>query len=418
MQTRVWLTFIGEDGQRREVAAESRRFTIGSSADNDLVINAPGVSRRHAVIESFDDGVYLYDCQTQGGTLLNNAPVDQVAALQSGDLITFGGTHDFTVKLNAFDSSPASTNTARQTDAQAVAANHAPPSARAASPLVLLPPTAPGVAAKIQRRPSVALIAGASAGALILLIGGLLFLLAGRQSPSGSTADANGRATQRVAPSVETQAIPLAGDDNSTASGSVANALADEELEREAARIVQRISGDEKAYIFPAKALQDIRAQVEAYRQSARLRDALAAMQPSVRGVVMQARGEGVQPELVVYAALAESSDGGQNPVSTARALTPQLRELRATFGSSDADSSLLILAARTYGVGSKKSHPLLATIRRLVKNSFTERNVWHLHEHGGLSGEAYGAVVRTIAVGVIAQDPRRYGVQAAPLVY
>lgn len=419
MQSRIALTYIGEDGQRREVPVDSRRFTIGSSADNDLVINAPGLSRRHAVIESFDDGVYLYDCQTQGGTLLNNAPLNDTAALQSGDLITFGGTHDFTVRLSAPVHSPTVSNTARPPDTRQTL-NSAPPATRAAPPLHLLsPPAAPKVAGAPHTRPGVALIAGLSAGALILLIGGLLFLLASRESPSGAPGDVTERASPGVDSSAGTQATPLAGGERPTSNdGAAASTIAVEELEREAARIVQRISGDDKAYVFPSEAIEDLRAQVEAYRQSSGLRDALAAMQPAVRTVATQARGEGVQPELVIYAALAESSNGGQNPVATARGLIPQLRELRATFGSSDADSSLLILAARTYGVGSKKSHPLLATIRRVVKNSFTERNVWHLRAHGGLSDEAYRAVVRTIAVGVIAGDPRRYGVQATPLVY
>jgi hypothetical protein len=261
------------------------------------------------------------------------------------------------------------------------------------------------------------LIAGVGAGALILLVGGLLFL-ASRRSPSGANRVVYEDGPGVVHSSESTQAVSTAGDDNSTASGGASNAVADEELEREASRIVQRASGDDKAYVLPPEAMQDVRRQVEAYRQSAGLRSALAAMQPSVRTIATQARGEGVQPELVIYAAIAGSSEGGENPVALARSLIPQLRELRATFGSSDADSSLLILAAQTYGVGSKKSHPLLATIRRLVRNSFTERNVWHLRAHGGLSDAAYRSVVRTIAAGVIAQDPRRYGVEAAPLVY
>jgi hypothetical protein len=261
------------------------------------------------------------------------------------------------------------------------------------------------------------LIAGVAAGVLILLIG-VLLLFANRQSPSGANGEFNERVSEDAAASGSTQTVPLAGDGSNAADGGQANAVADEELEREAARIVQHMSGDDRAYVFPPEAMQDVRGQVEAYRQSAGLRAALAAMQPSVRAVATQARGEGVQPELVIYAALAESSEGGQNSVVAARGLIPQLRELRATFGSSDANSSLLLLAAQAYGVGSKKSHPLLATMRRLVKNTFTERNVWHLRREGGLSDAAYRSVVRTIAVGVIAQNPRRYGVEAAPLVY
>lgn len=414
MRVEIVLTYIDEDGRRRDVAVDSRRFTIGRAADNDLVIDAPDIARRHAVIESFDDGVFIFDCQTAQGTLLNNSPLEETASLQSGDLLTFGATHDYTVRLRLLDGSINTSHTSQKTPSQASQTTGARQHLKPAPP-VPLPPSARSAATHQPRRSIVPVVAVAAV-LLVMLLGGLI-LLRGRQSSSPTTAGVDDRAAQSVAPSGTNDADLPEGDGASPSPGD-STTIADEELERAATRVVQRMSGDEKPYVLPPEAFRDVRAEVEALRQSAKLRDVLTAMRPAVRAVAAEARSEGMEPDLVVYAALAQSSEDGHDAASSSRRMIPQLTQLRTTFGSSDADSNLIVLAAYTYGVGSRQSHPLLPTIRRLVRNTFTERNIWHLRERGGLSDAAYRFVVRTIAVGVVAQDPRRYGVQSAPLVY
>lgn len=53
-------------------------------------------------------------------------------------------------------------------------------------------------------------------------------------------------------------------------------------------------------------------------------------------------------------------------------------------------------------------------TRRRVVKNPLTDRNVWFLREHGGLDDHAVGF----LALGVIAESSRRFGLMAAPVAY
>lgn len=415
MQAEVVLTFRDEDGALREVEVASRRFTIGRGADNDLVIAAPGVSRRHAVIETYDGGVLAYDCQSEQGTLLNNAPLRGSASLRSGDLLTLGGACDITVKLRAPLDSPRSSKAGRP-----IPVPSRPSSSSAAHPQSARrqPRAESSAAQSVGRWPAFisAPVVAAAAVILIIVVGGFLLLAGRRQSP---VEDGRGRNSQFNSPSngANSAATPgVGGGGQSTADGNT-SAVGEEELERAAARVVQRFSGDDRPYAFPPEALRDITQQVEQYRQSNDLRDAFVAMRRGAPAVAAQSRAEGVSPDLVIYAALA-ASDGGRDPSATARAMIPQLRDLRTTFGGGDADGSLLVVAAYTYGSGSKKSHPLLDTIRRLVRNSFAERNVWHLRERGGLSDTAYNLVISTLAVGVIAQSPRRYGVQTEPLVY
>jgi hypothetical protein len=99
--------------------------------------------------------------------------------------------------------------------------------------------------------------------------------------------------------------------------------------------------------------------------------------------------------------------------------MMPVLARLRVTFGTELANDSLLIIAAYDQGPGGV-THPLQATIFELAKRQpespATIRTVWYLRDHQKLSAEAYSLVVRFIAIGVIAQAPRKFGVDADPL--
>lgn len=409
MRPSITLAYRDDDGVWRELEVGQRRFTIGSGADNDLVIRTPAVSRRHAVIENHDGGVLAYDCQSSQGTLLNNAPLRGSAVLRSGDLLTLGGACDITVKLRTPSDPPA--RAARPTPAPLHPATksptgHVPPDTRPRRAAADAPP---------PRDTQARTILIAAAAVLLILAAG--FVLLARREPTPS-AGVNAPRPQTSAPPAQTGAEARSEVPAAPESGGNSDPAGEEELERDAVRAVQHASGQHKPYAFPPEALRDIARQVGQYRQSGRLRDALVSMQRDARPVAAAAREAGVEPGLVLYAALAQS-DGGRDPSATARAMIPQLAQLRETFGGGDPDGCLLILAAYTDGVGSRQSHPLLATIRRLVRrNPFAERNVWFLRERGGLSDAAYDFVIRTVAAGAIAQDPRRHGVQAERLVY
>jgi hypothetical protein len=183
---------------------------------------------------------------------------------------------------------------------------------------------------------------------------------------------------------------------------------------------MRRISSDDKPYSFSEKALQDIARKVNQYRASSSLAGNLSAIQRNGAALGAIARQEGIEPGLLIYVELAECENGRGNgePKVLAKGIIADLLSLRATFGTNDADSSLLVVAAYKFGGGGKQSQPMLATIRRLVKNPLTQRNVWYLNEHGGLDPSVYDFVVGFLALGAIAQDPSQFGVAAAPLVF
>jgi hypothetical protein len=78
-------------GGRRYVALDRPLFSIGRRADNDIVLDSPTVSRRHAQIRWRYGRFILYDLSRRGRTAVNDQPVTE-HVLQPGDVITLSDT--------------------------------------------------------------------------------------------------------------------------------------------------------------------------------------------------------------------------------------------------------------------------------------------------------------------------------------
>lgn len=194
----------------------------------------------------------------------------------------------------------------------------------------------------------------------------------------------------------------------------------DQQFEKATVDLIRRISSDDKPYVFPEKALQEIKARVESYRTQPFIASTLLALNQESEKLALLARQAGIEPALLFYVVLAESEGSKQSQELNviAKKTLEELVTLRATFGSGLADSSLIIVAAYRMGSGTKKSHPLLAIMRKSVKNPQTERNVWFLRERGELNDDVYNFIINFLALGLIGQNPRAYGINASAFSY
>ncbi|CAN5777399.1 DUF3662 and FHA domain-containing protein [soil metagenome] len=64
-------------------------WTVGRSESNEITIDDPNVSRRHARILRADNGFMVEDLGSTNGTLLGGAPIDR-ERIDDGDELTFG----------------------------------------------------------------------------------------------------------------------------------------------------------------------------------------------------------------------------------------------------------------------------------------------------------------------------------------
>lgn len=187
--------------------------------------------------------------------------------------------------------------------------------------------------------------------------------------------------------------------------------------ENAAREVIRRISRDSKPYSFSERAIQDIQARVHERSESRYLGDSLLRLQQGSEAISTRASKEGLQPSLVALLALA-LTNGGQSgdSLDKAASLVPSLATLNRMFGSSEADSSLILIAAFREGVGTHRSHPLLRRMKAVVSNPLTDRNIWYLHDQNVVSNDGYDLVVDVLAYGVIARNPREFGLDNDPL--
>ncbi|MDQ3892211.1 MAG: DUF3662 and FHA domain-containing protein [Actinomycetota bacterium] len=85
-------------------------WSIGRSEENDIVIQDPNVSRRHAQLSRSENGFIIEDLGSTNGTLLDGAPIDR-ERIENGDELTFGG---ITTRFVRRMSGPASPPDARK----------------------------------------------------------------------------------------------------------------------------------------------------------------------------------------------------------------------------------------------------------------------------------------------------------------
>ena len=78
------------DGHRiQEFAMDRRILSLGRLADRDVVLLSESVSRKHALAQREEDGVYLMDTRSRTGTFVNDEPI-LYRKLTDGDLVQIG----------------------------------------------------------------------------------------------------------------------------------------------------------------------------------------------------------------------------------------------------------------------------------------------------------------------------------------
>jgi DNA-binding winged helix-turn-helix (wHTH) protein len=80
-----WLVWEAE-----EVALQAGDNVIGRADDASIVISAPGVSRRHAVVRMIDGAAILEDLGSRNGTYVGAERVTAPRRLADGDQLRFG----------------------------------------------------------------------------------------------------------------------------------------------------------------------------------------------------------------------------------------------------------------------------------------------------------------------------------------
>lgn len=86
------LTIKRQDGDVRELEWDVELITIGRDGANDIVIDHPLASRRHARLERGEEGFLVRDLESTNGTFVNQERVEGACALHNQDQIIIADT--------------------------------------------------------------------------------------------------------------------------------------------------------------------------------------------------------------------------------------------------------------------------------------------------------------------------------------
>jgi pSer/pThr/pTyr-binding forkhead associated (FHA) protein len=82
--------WLARTGNGKSVYPIGNTLTIGRMPSNNVVLDDPKASRRHAEIVLHDGEPAIRDLQSANGTLLNGEPVTEDRPLHNGDTVTIG----------------------------------------------------------------------------------------------------------------------------------------------------------------------------------------------------------------------------------------------------------------------------------------------------------------------------------------
>jgi predicted component of type VI protein secretion system len=407
MSSSLALTLPASFGSRT-VEVDAKRLSIGRTPDNDLVIDDPSLSRRHALIENIDGNFTLTDCGSANGSFINGRPVEVPTSLGDWDVLTFGGVGDILVRIEEVSYQSDEVAGSEIHDARAMDFSGEPAIGRAQTPQTHSAP-----AESVFSKPIIAIVA-----VVVILLGASVALILSVRNSGGTTGVITTRQQQTAIDSDDNASTPISSNDAKPVTENVRPDGSSElsMVESYASKVLIGISRDTRP-VLTEKPLEQINATVQRYKGSASLQAQLQATKQSLPQISAIARSNGVRPPLAVYATLARiHREGRGDPLQVAAGVCPTLARMRVIFGDELAADSLLSVAALEEGPSLQWKINRLAG--RVNDSPATIRSVWYLHDHQVISDQTYNFVLRVLAIGVIAQDPQKFGISAEPLIF
>jgi FHA domain len=427
MQSQLTLTYYDDAGRLTRVNVASRRFTIGRDPENDLVIKRTGLSRRQALIESFDNTLQISDCGSSNGTFVNGNRVEFPIELRDGDVIDLGGVCEVEVQLdNGRATAPAETSWANES----VPLSHEGLRAIDRGLAAQAPGGSRSTAAdkpKAVASENSSLFDGLGlhiivpvVAVMILALVAVVIALKGSGNKKQEVFDRGARIHSET-PVVSPLPSPL---ESMTVIAQPRTEIEDEldEVEKDTLAVMRAISLRDPNPVLTQQNDKEIYEKIKTYKGSATLRDNLRLMKsrgiPQLAGA---AKARGVRLPLLVFAALARvDKDGHGDPVAVAGELIPNLARNQVFLAKDLAQDNLLALAATDPSSGGGMA--LRDAIAELTKKRRDQgvqsiRNVWYLRDNGTIRPPAFDLVLRFLAIGAIAQNPRHFGIEAEPII-
>ncbi len=431
--TQIRLNFTDEEGYPKQISVTGDSFYIGRSPENDLCISDKRLSRQHLLIERFGNKISVSDCNSSNGTTLNNYDLFETETLRDGDVLSLGG-----VEINVEIVSE------REEETFAPVSKESAPKLEENRPTTTAPSVPQTVGGVSTNFFFIAPLIGLG---VLLFVGGLIFALGGgsdgetnkdiadSKTPTETDTEKTPRKTPDADKSPSFSPTPTSsGDGNSssptpsptsTSGGTTQTPVGSSETEnvkKIAPEFMKRIARSDPNPFLENSQAEDVLKKVKSLKNSSALADGLRSIAGNKSQFETLANSKGLKPQFLAAAAL----NVGGNPVETAQTILPILGNLRISLGTDFADDCLIIMAAYNQGKGGdfKSLQQKIEGLSKKLSNegksvsSRKLRSIWFLRDKERISPAEFDNALNFLAIGVIMQNPKAFGVNAEPVVF
>lgn len=425
------LIFNDEFGNEREVVVDQDRFVIGRHSATDLSIADPRLSREHLYIERLSGSYFVEDKGSSNGSRLNGTEIFEPVEIRSGDVLDLGGGVIIRTELFA--------------DRERVpTGSFAKPVAPERSGIVSESgATSPHPQAKSASGgfPTSLLLIGPLVAVIVLVFaGGLFFVLNGGSSSNNQVTSDDGDdpieiddepvtrdrriRSNDVTSTSKPESSPTAAPSNLSSGNSESvmprGTSETSKVEEHGAAFLRRIAiNDPKAFLTGEQAAR-VNSKIKQLSSSSALAANINSAKRSSSQLAALAQSKNLKPQFLAVAAIARLGSNKGDVVQTAQSLVDVLDKLGTQIGNELADDALLMIAAYDQGKGGelmKMRNMLQDLSNKFPESSRSIRTIWFLQKNGKLTNAEFENALTFLAVGIIAQNPKDFGVTAETLV-
>lgn len=439
------LKFKDENGEEQRVEVDRDIFTIGRHSLCDLTFLDGRLSREHARIER-ENGTYrITDLGSSNGTKLNHAPVTSYLDLRDGDTIDLGGGLEIAVELSA---APSSASPSVDTGGPDVPGTPLPgPVDAGAAP----PGMDSGYTAQTQPSPAkpegfpvaffiIAPLLGlfviiAVVAAIVLFGGG-----GAGDPPSYEDEPGYGRSSQddprddddtdptpsgrsstpvnsRVESNSRTQGPSPSPSDPGPGGGNLSETA---KVEKYAPPFLREIAQNDPRAFLTGEQAAKVNDRIKQLKGSPGLADNIASARKNSSALKSLASSKNLKPQFLAIAAITRLGGGRGDVLQAAQNVADVYGKLSIQIGTEDFDAALLMVAAFEQGANgdTMKMRNLLQEVAdaKGAPPPRTVRTIWYLDKIGKISRTDLDRALTFLAIGVISQNPKEFGVNAEAL--
>lgn len=421
----LFLTFSVENGERATAAVRGESFVVGRHSSCDLTIADGRLSREHLKIERFDDEYFASDLGSSNGSTLNDEPLSYRVKLNDGDFLVLGGGVEIAVGFEAervpYIPAVETTRDDVPDDAALPEVVSAPVAATAAPP----------GAASSGLSTSVFFIAPILGLLVLVLIGGLIYVMSDSKKPTTasnefqySTDDVEPRNKKKENEDVPTPtktsgaATPEESGTDAQPSQTPSGEFA--KIEANGTAFLRRIGANDSRAFLTGDQAKRVSSKVKQLSGSSALGANLQSARKGSTQIDSIAKAKNLKPQLLAVAALTKLGSTRGDVVQAASSMADVLDKLGTQIGNELADDSLLTIAAYDQGASGeflKMRNQLQELANKYPDSSRQIRTIWFLKEKNQITESEFDRALTFLAIGIITQNPKDFGVNAEALL-